>query len=202
MHLTTDLIHHRTIANYLMWRVSKYVAEFLHEAVRNRALEYQRIKNGKKDYGPRWKECIAKTGEVLSLATGAIYVRKYFDEKSRKAAVEMVDVIQNQFIKVIKSVPWMDEKTKKEALKKVETFVNIVGHSSELLNDEKLIEYHKSLEIKEHEYLDSLLRSNLFKFKNHAKKFRAKVNKSEWDSHPKVAVANAFYEQWENSISK
>ena len=114
----------------------------------------------------------------------------------------MVDVIQNQFIKVIKSVPWMDEKTKSGALKKVETFVNIIGHSSELLNDEKLIEYYKSLEIKEHEYLDSLLQSNLFKFKNHAKKFRAKVNKSEWDSHPKIAVANAFYEQWENSISK
>ena len=200
--LTKYLIHHRTVANYLMWRVSKYSADFLHEAVRKRALEFQKVKNGKKDYGPRWKECIAKTGDVLSLVTGAIYVRKYFDEKSRNAAVEMVDTIEKQFIKIIKSVSWMDEMTKNGALKKMETFVNIIGFSNELLDDEKLIEYHENLEIKQHKYFDSFLQSSLFKFNKRAKKFRAKVNKSEWDSHPKVAVANAFYEQWENSISK
>ncbi len=48
----------------------------------------------------------------LANAVGSMYVRKYFQEDSRQAALEMVHDIRAEFDHILQQVDWMDENTK------------------------------------------------------------------------------------------
>lgn len=48
----------RTIANYMMWRVTAFSSFFLTEELRKRQLQYSTAVSGKQEQEPRWKECI------------------------------------------------------------------------------------------------------------------------------------------------
>ena len=47
----------RTIANYLLWRISKASVSYLNEAARNIQLEYSTVLSGTPERIPRWEEC-------------------------------------------------------------------------------------------------------------------------------------------------
>lgn len=51
----------RTIANYLLWRVSAFSSYFLTDELRKRQLLYTTAVSGKQAQEPRWKECIDLT---------------------------------------------------------------------------------------------------------------------------------------------
>ena len=48
----------------------------------------------------------------LSKAVGAMYVRRYFKEETRKAAIELVTDIRHAFLEILNETDWMDETTK------------------------------------------------------------------------------------------
>lgn len=48
----------RTIANYMMWRVTAFSSFFLTDELRKRQLIYSTAVSGKQEQEPRWKECI------------------------------------------------------------------------------------------------------------------------------------------------
>jgi neprilysin len=198
--ISTHIVFHRTIANYMMWRASQSVSILLHETIRTRALEFSKVYTGRQSYEPRWKECVGMTSSYLPLAVSALYVRKYFSENSKQIAAEMVDEIKDEFVSVLKTVPWMDETTRAAGFEKVKAMADHIGYPSELMDDKKLIEYHEDLVINKDEYLKSVLKLTHFRIETAAKKFREKVNKTEWESHGNVAIANAYYNWIENSI--
>lgn len=47
----------RTLANYLMWRVSAASVSYLNEAARNLQLKYSSVLTGTTARKPRWEEC-------------------------------------------------------------------------------------------------------------------------------------------------
>lgn len=51
------MISNRTIANYLMWRVSAASVSYLNEAARNLQLNYWSVLYGTTERRPRWEEC-------------------------------------------------------------------------------------------------------------------------------------------------
>ena len=48
-----------------------------------------------------------------------MYVREYFDNKSKPEALEMVNNIKDIFRKMLNDAEWMDDMTKKEAQRKL-----------------------------------------------------------------------------------
>ena len=48
----------------------------------------------------------------VSLAVGSMYVKKYFKEDSKKAALEMVRDIREEFNNILTNLNWMDSETK------------------------------------------------------------------------------------------
>lgn len=48
----------KTIANYVMWRITAFSSFFLTEELRKRQLQYSTALSGKQEQEPRWKECI------------------------------------------------------------------------------------------------------------------------------------------------
>lgn len=96
----------------------------------------------------------------------------------------------------------MDEETKKAALDKAESMSTHIAYPDELLNDTKLEEFYRKLEISPGNYLQSMLNLTLFGTEYSFEKLRQPVNKSDWISHGRPAIVNAFYSSIENSIRK
>ncbi|CAH1111368.1 unnamed protein product [Psylliodes chrysocephalus] len=190
----------RVQANYVMWRAAANSVSYLTDRLRKRQLDYTSVITGKTEREPRWKECIDITSGSLSIAAGALYVRKYFNEQARKNAQEMVKDIRSQFEEILKVVDWMDDETRMNALDKAKSMTTHIAYPDELLDDQKLIEFYDGLEISSEKYLKSVLNLTLFGTRFSFKRLRQPVNKTDWITHGRPAVVNAYYSSIENSI--
>ncbi|XP_058117957.1 neprilysin-2-like [Anopheles ziemanni] len=191
----------RVMANYVMWRISGFSSFFLTEKLRKRQLQYSTAISGKQEQEPRWKECVDIISGRLPIAVGALYIRKHFREDSKRAALDMVNDIKSEFVNILKKINWMDEVTRVSALEKVSTMVNHIGYPDELMDDGKIADYYKDLELKPGStYLNSILNIAKFDTTMENKRLRLPINKTDWIDHSKPAIVNAFYNSVENSI--
>lgn len=136
----------------------------------------------------------------LSPAVGALYVRKYFNEKSKKNAQEIVGNIKSSFIDMLQQVSWMDESTKRAAVDKAKALIAHIAFPNELTNKTELENFYKLLTMNENEYFMNALRLNKFRTEYALRQLYEPVNKSDWLAHATPAMTNAFYSALENSI--
>lgn len=190
----------RIQANYVMWRAAASSVSYLNEAVRKRQLDYSTELSGRTEREPRWKECVDTAAGSFALAIGSLYIKNYFKEEAKKNALEMVEGIRKEMYKMLSSNEWMDERTKQNALDKARSMVNHIAYPDELLEEKKLVEFYEKLEIDPKEYYMSLLNLTKFGTDYSFSKLREPVNKTDWITHSRPAVVNAFYNSLENSI--
>ncbi|CAL7951571.1 unnamed protein product [Xylocopa violacea] len=187
-------------ANYVMWRAAASSVNYLTDEIRKRQLQYSTALSGKTEREPRWKECIDTVSGSLAISVGAMYVRKYFKENAKKNALEMVADIRQEFTKILEKVDWMDDETRKSALKKAASMSSHIAYPDELLDDKKLEDFYENLELTTDNYLEGILNLTLFGVEYSFSKLRKPVNKSDWITHGRPAIVNAFYSSIENSI--
>ncbi|KAI5641316.1 peptidase family m13 domain-containing protein [Phthorimaea operculella] len=198
--LLLDKTPNRVQANYVMWRVAGASVSYLTEELRRRQLAYVTALSGKTERESRWKECADTTSVSLAIAVGAMYIRKYFNEASKDSALEMVNDIRHQFRKTLNEVDWMDEKTRKEAIEKADAMASHIAYPKEMLDNQKLTEFYEGLEMSSDQLMESVLNLTLFGTEYLFSKLREPVNKSDWVTHGRPAIVNAFYSSIENSI--
>ncbi|XP_026818159.1 neprilysin-2-like [Rhopalosiphum maidis] len=190
----------RVQANYVIWRFTAESVSYLTEDLRKRQLEFITELTGKTEREPRWKECVGISSERFSLAIGSLYVRRFFDENIKKNALEMVNGIREEMYKILSSNDWMDDETRKNALDKANSMTSHIAYPDELLDDCKLNAFYKNLEINEKDFYTSILNLTRFATDYNFSRLRQPVNKSDWVTHSKTAIINAFYSYDENSI--
>jgi neprilysin len=190
----------RTMANYAMWRITEFSTYFLPENFRKRQLKYSTDISGIQALEPRWKECVSFATINLPISVSALYIRQYFRETAKTAALEMVQNIREVFENILKSVEWMDAITRQQALDKAKAMTTHIGYPDELADNKKLEDYYEGLEINSDNYLDSNLRLDKFSTDKSFLKLRKPVNKTDWTTHSNVAIVNAYYASVENSI--
>jgi len=194
---TTDK---RTQANYVMWRGAAASVSYLNEAARKLQLDYSSALTGKGEREPRWKECVGVVTASLSNAVGSLYVRHNFKQESRGAALEMVSDIQKAFLEILNEIDWMDETTKERAREKASSMASHIGYPIELLDNSKLENLYDGLEMSSDSYLENVLNLTSFGTDYAYNKLREEVNKTDWITHGRPAIVNAFYAPLENSI--
>lgn len=139
----------------------------------------------------------------LSILVGSLYVRKYFSEESKKDAVEMVDNIRNEFIKILHNVRWMDDGTRVKAIKKAESLTTHMGYPVELLDNDKIEQYFENLTtMQPDDLLMNTLRLRVFDTDRKFHLLHQSINKTDWKAHSIPTVVNAYYNEMENSICK
>lgn len=129
-----------------------------------------------------------------------MYVRKYFDEASKKAAVDLVNNIRNEFINILREVSWMDDGTRDAAIEKAKSMTSHIAYPDELTDNNKLEEYYNGLELETNTLLENVLRVRIFKDSHLVQKLRRSVNKTDWETHTMPTTVNAAYSPLENSI--
>ena len=187
-------------ANYLMWRAAAASMSYLTQQAQQISLKFSQKVTGKSELPPRWRKCVSAASGSLANAVGSLYVQKYFDEDSKKTAMDMVHRIKNQFEIILDEVKWMDNVTKEKAKKKAKGMVAHIGYPPELLDMKKLEGLYSGLELSENDYFGNALRTTIFGTDYAFSKLREKVNKTDWVRHGRPAVVNAFYSPLENSI--
>lgn len=96
----------------------------------------------------------------------------------------------------------MDEKTRRNALEKAADMTSHIAYPNELLDDRKLEKFYEGLELSADDYIGSIFNLSMFGTNFSFGRLRQPVNKTEWISHGRPAVVNAFYSSIENSIRK
>eukprot|EP00095_Tigriopus_kingsejongensis_P004532 maker-scaffold532_size145644-snap-gene-0.44 protein:Tk04532 transcript:maker-scaffold532_size145644-snap-gene-0.44-mRNA-1 annotation:"membrane metallo-endopeptidase-like 1-like" len=190
----------RVQSNYMLWRVAAASMKYLNEEARKISLKFSEKLTGKSEETPRWRTCVGAAKGSLANAVGAMYVRRYFDEASKQAALDMVGDIRAEFDDILEQVDWMDENTKRRAKQKAKGIVEHIGYPPELLDNEKLNELYAGLELNSTHYLGNALNMTVFGTNYAFSKLREMVNKTDWIRHGRPAVVNAFYSPLENSI--
>ena len=94
----------RIQANYFMQRAVDENVNYLTDEIRSRKVKFLHEISGTATMAPRWAECFDMTTGSLGLSVNALFVRKYFNEASKKSAVELIANIVQQFKKMLKEV--------------------------------------------------------------------------------------------------
>ncbi|XP_031633689.1 neprilysin-2-like [Contarinia nasturtii] len=187
----------RTIANYMMFRVTEFSSFFLTNKLRSRQSVYRTNVYGAQEQWPRWKECTAITRQYFPVAVGALYLQKYFRQDT-KLVLEMVDRIRKELELILNDASWMDNDTRQSAIKKLKAMSTYVGYTEEIMNISKIEKYYGNLDTDENDYLASYLNMEIFideKFQ-----YLKPLNETIWIEHASETDVNAFYFTYENSI--
>ena len=83
---------------------------------------------------PRWKRVIISEDGDIGDALGKLYVGFDFPPEAKERALELVNNLKEALADRIKTLDWMDEPTKKEALKKLAAMNVKIGYPDKWLD--------------------------------------------------------------------
>lgn len=188
----------KTIANYLLWR-------FVRHRVNNLDDRFQEPKQlfffalfGREQSPPRWKICVNQVNTNMGMAVGAMFVRKFFDENSKKDTVDMTYELQQSFREILNTTDWLDEKTRHLAELKVNAMQLQIGYPDFILDHTQLNERYKDLQIDPTKYFENTLEVLKLLTRIEQSRLGEPVNKTAWHTAP--AVVNAYYSRNKNQI--
>lgn len=137
----------------------------------------------------------------LSISVSALYVRKFFNEDSRRASIDLVEDIRGTFIDFLNNLSWMNGQTRAAAVEKAKAMNTYIGYPNELADNNKLEEYYQDLELEPDNLLLNHLRLTRFYFDRLLNKIREPVNRTDWENHADASVVGAQFKPKENSIN-
>ncbi|MEP6777939.1 MAG: M13 family metallopeptidase [Chthoniobacterales bacterium] len=177
---------------YLRWHLVHSIAPALSSDIVNENFNfYTKTLTGAKELKPRWKRVVSATDTVLGEALGKLYVADHFPPEAKARALEMVENVKEAVADRIKSLEWMDESTKQEALKKLAAFTIKIGYPDKWRD-------YSLLKIERGSYALNVARGETFAQAREWKKIGKPVDRSEWGMTP--PTVNAYYNPNLNEI--
>ena len=177
---------------YLRWHLINNTAPALSSAFVNEDFNFKgKILQGSQENLPRWKRCSAGTDRVMGEALGEVWVKKAFPPAAKARALDMVHNLEAALKSDITTLSWMSEPTRKQAIKKLDAFLNKIGYPDKWRD-------YSSLEIDRGPYVLNRARANAFEKRRDLKKIGQPVDRMEWGMSP--PTVNAYYNPQINEI--
>ncbi|HEX7518487.1 MAG TPA: M13-type metalloendopeptidase [Chthoniobacterales bacterium] len=177
---------------YLRWHLLHAMASTLSSDFVNENFRFfEATLRGTKQIKPRWKRVVAKTDEELGESLGKLYVADHFPPEAKARALEMVNNLREAVADRIKTLDWMDEPTKQEALKKLAAFTVKIGYPDKWRD-------YSLLKVDRGPYSLNVARGEMFETDRQLKKIGKPVDRSEWGMTP--PTVNAYYNPNMNEI--
>jgi len=177
---------------YLRWHLISGTAPELSKAFVDENFDfYGRTLTGTPENEERWKRCVTAADGELGFALGKAYVKEYFPPEAKARADAMVKNLIAALREDLKTLPWMGEATKKQALEKLDKFNPKIGYP------EKWRDY-SALQIDRGPYVLNTLRGEEFEFHRQLSKIGKPVDRMDWQMTP--PEVNAYYDPLLNEI--
>lgn len=188
----------RTISNYMFWKFVRHRINNVDDRFQEAKQKFYNVLIGREKSPPRWKACVNQVNSNMGMAVGAMFVRKYFDEKSKQDTMAMTHELQDSFRIILNETDWIDEPTKKLAELKVNGMSLKIGYPDYILNIDELDDKYKDLEIHPDQYFENILNVLVHLTRTEQNKLTQVVNRTVWNTAP--AVVNAYYSRNKNQI--
>jgi putative endopeptidase len=177
---------------YLRWHLinanaSGLSSQFVDEDFNFKGKTLQGIKENQ----PRWKRCVSNTDRVLGEALGEVYVKTAFPPAAKARALEMVRNLEAALKTDITTLSWMSEPTRKQAIVKLDAFLNKIGYPDKWRD-------YSSLQVDRASYTTNRFRAGAFAKHRDLNKIGKPVDKTEWGMSP--PTVNAYYNPQINEI--
>ncbi|HEY8834595.1 MAG TPA: M13 family metallopeptidase, partial [Chthoniobacterales bacterium] len=167
---------------YLRWHLIHDMAPTLSSDFVNENFRfYEATLRGTKQIKPRWKRVVTKTDEDLGEALGKLYVAEKFPPEAKARALEMVNNLKEALADRIKTLEWMDQPTKDQALKKLAAFQVKIGYPDKWRD-------YSALKIDRTSYAQNVLRADMFEVDRLMKKIGKPVDRAEWGITPPMSA--------------
>jgi putative endopeptidase len=177
---------------YLRWHLLNNTAGQLSAKFVDEDFNFKgKVLQGSKENLPRWKRCVAGTDRVLGEALGEVYVKKAFPPAAKARAVEMVRNLEAALKTDITTLSWMSEPTRKQAIVKLDAFLNKIGYPDKWRD-------YSALQVDRSSYLGNRFRAGTFGKHRDLNKIGKPVDKTEWGMSP--PTVNAYYNPQINEI--
>lgn len=177
---------------YLTWHLVKSMSPYLSSDFVEARFEFaDKFLNGQKVDQPRWKRVQATTSSALGEAIGQLYVAKYFPPEAKAKAMKIVEALKVSMAESIKSLEWMTDDTKKEALKKLNGLGVKIGYPDKWRD-------YREYQVSSDSYVENVMASNYFDHKDAISQINQPVREWEWGMTPQTV--NAYYSPTRNEI--
>jgi len=177
--------------NYVKYNLINDLSEVLPKKFGEEAFNFNKLFTGAKVRRPLWKRSItlmeSKMGELL----GQLYIKEYFNEKTKKRYEDMTELIRAGLKDRISSLAWMDEVTKQKAYVKLAAMKKKVGYPDKWKD-------FSQMQIGKVSYLENFINANIWWTNYELNKLGKPVNINEWDMYPQTY--NAYYDPSKNEI--
>ena len=177
---------------YLRWTIINRAASGLASKFVDEDFHFKgTVLQGSKENLPRWKRCVGGTDGALGEALGAVYVKKAFPPAAKARALAMVRNLEAALKSDITVLGWMSEATRKQAIVKLDAFLNKIGYPDKWRD-------YSALTVDRSSYQANRFRVGAFNENRDWAKVGKQVDRMEWGmSTPTV---NAYYNPQNNEI--
>ena len=163
---------------YLRWHLMHEMAAALPAKVAEENFHfYGTALRGTKEMPPRWKRRARLTSEALGEAIGKVFVAGHLPAGQKQRVLAQVRAIQAALRDDIATLPWMSDATRRQALRKLDTYRIKVGHP------DRFRDYGR-LEVRAGDAFGNAVRASRFEFARQAAKIGKPVDRDEWFSLP------------------
>jgi len=177
---------------YLRWHLIRDMAPMLSSDFVNENFRFfEATLRGTKQIKSRWKRVVTKEDEEIGEALGKLYVAEKFPPEAKARALEMVNNLKEALAERIKTLEWMDQPTKDQALKKLAAFQVKIGYTDKWRD-------YSALKIDRTSYAQNVIRADMFEVDRQMKKIGKPVDRAEWGMTP--PTVNAYYNPNMNEI--
>lgn len=177
---------------YLRWKTIRDAAPVLDASFVNENFNFQRTLTGARENLPRYKRCTRSTDGGLRDALGQAYVEQNFPPAAKARALEMVRNLIDVTGERIRSVPWMSETTKQQAMVKLAAFAQKIGYPDKWRD-------YSTLSIDKGSFLANVYAVNRYENKRDLDMIGKPVDRTQWGMTP--PTVNAYYNPQMNEIA-
>ncbi|XP_014600276.1 PREDICTED: neprilysin-1-like [Polistes canadensis] len=190
----------RVIINYIHWLYVSHLIDATTEKMEDLHYVLQtgkkldKITSSKKN---RMEKCVGEVG--LIDITAYAFVKKYFPDKIKKTAEEMISYVQKEVEREILESEWLDDNIRKFATEKVQNMKKFVGYPSWYSNTTIMKNFYKGLVIGPSYFENRMSFGRYETWKNFRLLKKDPTSVSEED-YITPLILNALYAPFENKM--
>lgn len=182
-----------TIRAWQTFHLTDNAAPYLPKAFTDAYFElHAKTLSGQKEQQARWKRAITTvsggdfgvgdrfgTFGTMGFGVGQLYTAKYFPPEAKAKIQDLVTNLKTAYRARIEKLDWMGPETKKEALKKLDTYTIKVGYPDHLRDYSKLV-------VRSDDLVGNVKRCAALDWDFYTGRFSGPVDRSDWGMTPQT----------------
>jgi putative endopeptidase len=178
--------------SYFRWHILSEQAGALPKEFRDEDFAFWGANLGRQEKpAPRWKQCAAIADQAFGEAFAQDWVKRNFPPAANAGTERLVDALEKALAGEIRTLPWMNEETKRIAEGKLAAIRNRIGHPQKWRD-------YSGLNVDPHDFLGNLHRNAIFERNYLLSKLGRPLDPDEWDITP--TTLKARYARSRNSL--